>query len=303
MVRKQVDQRTSDLGAQVTSTSEDLRHIGEKLRDEDQDTPAQLADKAAEQAKRVGRYLNDADADTLIADVEDLGRRQPMLVLAGGVVLGIAAARFLKASSSRRYEQSAGNRQQLASAATALGSVGQRLRRDDEPGRCGGAYHSAPGRDSGAAASGSRDQVGDEMEPNGADAQQLHDRSTGELVGELSQQTSSLIRQEIALAKAELTDTGKNAGKGAGMIGGAGAIGYLAAAALTTAIIALLDKAMDTWIAALIVARRLRSDRRCTGPAGPRRSEGSACPRPEQTVETIKEDVQWAKTQARSVRK
>ena len=109
MVRKQVDQRTSDLGAQATSTSEDLRNIGEKLRDEGQDTPAQLADKAAEQTKRVGRYLADADADTLIADVEDLGRRQPMLVLAGGVVLGIAAARFLKASSSRRYEQSASN--------------------------------------------------------------------------------------------------------------------------------------------------------------------------------------------------
>ena len=109
MVRKQVDQRTSDLAAQVTSTSEDLRNIGEKLRDEGQDTPAQLANKAAEQTKRVGRYLDDADADTLIADVEDLGRRQPMLVLAGGVVLGIAAARFLKASSSRRYEQSASN--------------------------------------------------------------------------------------------------------------------------------------------------------------------------------------------------
>jgi len=140
------------------------------------------------------------------------------------------------------------------------------------------------------------------MEPNGGDAQQLRDRSTGELVGELSQQTSSLIRQEIALAKAELTDTGKNAGKGAGMIGGAGAIGYLAAAALTTAIIALLDKAMDTWIAALIVAVVYAAIAGVLALRG-RDEVKAALPPTEQTVETIKEDVQWAKTQARSVRK
>ena len=140
------------------------------------------------------------------------------------------------------------------------------------------------------------------MEPNGADAQQLRDRSTGELVGELSQQTSSLIRQEIALAKAELTDTGKNAGKGAGMIGGAGAIGYLAAAALTTAIIALLDKAMDTWVAALIVAVVYGAIAVVLALRG-RDEVKAALPPTEQTVETIKEDVQWAKTRARSVRK
>ena len=301
MVRKQVDQRTSDLGAQVTSTSEDLRHIGEKLRDEDQDTPAQLADKAAEQAKRVGRYLNDADADTLIADVEDLGRRQPMLVLAGGVVLGIAAARFLKASSSRRYEQSAGNgsssqAQQLPSgpsvsdyAATTSRAVRRCLplsARSRQRRRCQRIPRSGRERD------------GTQRSRRPAAARPLDRRARrGALAADLqSDQTGDRARE------GRTTDTGKNAGKGAGMIGGAGAIGYLAAAALTTAIIALLDKAMDTWIAALIVAVVYAAIAGVLALRG-RDEVKAALPPTEQTVETIKEDVQWAKTQARSVRK
>src|SRR3954466_865545 len=76
----------------------------------------------------------------------------------------------------------------------------------------------------------------------------LHDASFGDLFKRLSEETSSLIRQEMALARAELQEKGKTAGKGAGMFGGAGVLGLLAAGALTAAIILVLDKVMAAWL-------------------------------------------------------
>ena len=89
----------------MTSAGSDLRSVGEELRKQGKDTPAKLADQAAERVERVGSYLSESDAEEVLRDVEDFGRRQPLVLLAGGVVLGIAAARFLKASSSRRYQR------------------------------------------------------------------------------------------------------------------------------------------------------------------------------------------------------
>src|SRR4051794_20361343 len=82
----------------------------------------------------------------------------------------------------------------------------------------------------------------------------LQDQPMPELVKQLSEQTSHLVRAEVELAKAELSEKGKKAGMGAGMFGGAGLFGIFGFAALTTAIIAILDTAMVTWLAALIVA-------------------------------------------------
>src|ERR687894_2760083 len=82
----------------------------------------------------------------------------------------------------------------------------------------------------------------------------LRERGAGELLKELSDHTTTLVRKEIELAKAELGEKGKKAGTGAGMFGGAGLFGVFAFAALTTAIIAALDTGMDLWLAALIVA-------------------------------------------------
>src|ERR687884_434314 len=79
------------------------------------------------------------------------------------------------------------------------------------------------------------------------------ERGIGELVKDLASQTSTLVRQEIKLAQAEVTQRGKVAGKGAGMMAGAAVFGLLALGALTAALIALLDKVMATWVAALIV--------------------------------------------------
>jgi hypothetical protein len=103
-VRDQVDQRSTDAGQRVSGVAQDVRSVGEELRRQGKDQPAKLADQAAERAEKVGHYLTRADGDTILRDVEDFGRRQPWAVIAGGLALGFAASRFLKASSSRRYQ-------------------------------------------------------------------------------------------------------------------------------------------------------------------------------------------------------
>jgi hypothetical protein len=103
-MREQVDQRSTQAGERIGGTAQDLRSVGEELRKQGKETPAKLADRAAERTERIGSYLSDSDADRLLSDVEDLGRRRPWAVLAGGLVVGMAAARFLKASSQSRYQ-------------------------------------------------------------------------------------------------------------------------------------------------------------------------------------------------------
>ena len=128
----------------------------------------------------------------------------------------------------------------------------------------------------------------------------LHDSSIGELLKRLSQETSTLVRQEIELAKAEATQKGKEAGVGAGLLGGAGVVGLLASGALTAAIILALDHAVATWLAALIVAAVYGAVAGVLALRGRDRIKDAAPPVPEQTVETVKEDVRWAKSQTRS---
>ncbi|HXS43613.1 MAG TPA: phage holin family protein [Solirubrobacteraceae bacterium] len=129
---------------------------------------------------------------------------------------------------------------------------------------------------------------------------ELRDHSLGDLFGKLSNELSTLIRQELALARAELTEKGREAGKGAGLLGGAGIVGLLAAGALTAAIVAALDLAMATWLAALIVAVVYGAVAAVLALRGKARVKEATPPVPEQTVDTVKEDVAWAKTRARS---
>jgi hypothetical protein len=105
-LRSQVDQRSTDAGERVASTAEDVRAVGEELRRQGKDQPAKLADQAAERAERLGSYLTESDADRILRDVEDFGRRQPWAVVVGGLALGFVGSRFLKASSRQRYETS-----------------------------------------------------------------------------------------------------------------------------------------------------------------------------------------------------
>ena len=104
-LRTQVDQRSTQAGERLGGVVSDVRSVSDQLREQGKDQPAKLAEQAADRAERLSDYLKRSDGESILGDVEDFGRRQPWAVVAGGLVLGLAASRFLKASSSRRYEQ------------------------------------------------------------------------------------------------------------------------------------------------------------------------------------------------------
>ena len=130
----------------------------------------------------------------------------------------------------------------------------------------------------------------------------LRDRSLGELLKQLSEQTTRLVHQELELAKAELQQKGKQAGTGAGLFGGAGAFGLAALGALTACFILALNAVMPAWLAALIVAVVYGIIAFVLVKQGQARMKRAVPPVPTQTIETVKEDVEWAKTQMRSDR-
>jgi uncharacterized membrane protein YqjE len=123
----------------------------------------------------------------------------------------------------------------------------------------------------------------------------LREQSIGDLLKRLSQETSTLVKQEMALARAELTEQGKRAGTGAGMLGGAGVAGLLTLGALTATLIGVLDTAMAFWLAALIVTVVWAAVAGVLALQGRNKIKEATPPAP-QTVETVKEDVRWAKT-------
>jgi hypothetical protein len=136
-----------------------------------------------------------------------------------------------------------------------------------------------------------------------ADQDELRERSIGELLKQLSQETTTLVRQELELAKAEMAQKGKQAGVGAGMFGGAGVSALLGLGALTAAAIAALDAAMPLWLAALIVGLVWLAVAGVLALQGKTKVQAATPPVPEQTQESVKEDVEWAKTQAKSARR
>lgn len=119
--------------------------------------------------------------------------------------------------------------------------------------------------------------------------------SLGELLRRLSDDTSALVRQELALARAELEEQGKRAGAGAGMFGGATVAALLALGALTAAAIAGLDQVLALWLSALIVSAVWAAVAGVLALRGRAQMRRATPPAP-QTIETVKEDVQWAKT-------
>jgi hypothetical protein len=103
-IREQIDTRATQVGEQVAATALALRSGADELHRQGNDSAGEAARRAAAQAERLGSYLQQSDANRLLADAEGYARRNPWAVVIGGVVAGAAAARFLKASSSRRYE-------------------------------------------------------------------------------------------------------------------------------------------------------------------------------------------------------
>lgn len=104
-VRAQVDQRSTDIAEKVASAATDIRSVGDHLREQGKDPPAELADRAAQQVERAGTWLRKSDSDRILHDVEDFGRRKPWAFAVGGLAMGMVAARFLKASSTKRYQR------------------------------------------------------------------------------------------------------------------------------------------------------------------------------------------------------
>jgi uncharacterized membrane protein YqjE len=129
------------------------------------------------------------------------------------------------------------------------------------------------------------------------------DRSTAELLRQLSQQTGDLVRQEMELAKAELTEKGKAAGLGAGMFGGAGLVALYAVGALTASAILALAIVLDPWLAALIVGVVYAAIAAILALTGRKKVEQATPPVPEQAIESTKEDVEWTKQRAQAARR
>ncbi|MDQ2817436.1 MAG: hypothetical protein M3T49_04395 [Candidatus Eremiobacteraeota bacterium] len=104
--RSQVDQRSNDFGGQLSTTAEDIRSVSGQLRERGRDSAAKLIDGLADRTSQVGDYLKDSDTDRMMQDLERFARRQPWAMAAAGLVLGLAASRLMKASSSQRYQSS-----------------------------------------------------------------------------------------------------------------------------------------------------------------------------------------------------
>ena len=137
---------------------------------------------------------------------------------------------------------------------------------------------------------------------NNQDAE-LRERPLGEIARDLTRDVSLLMRQEVELAKAELTQKGRTAAPGLGMIGGAGVVGLMAAGALTAFLVLVLSVFLPGWASALIVGAVLAAVAYLLVKQGKERVEEAGAPIPEQAIETVKEDVEWAKTRATSARK
>jgi uncharacterized membrane protein YqjE len=131
----------------------------------------------------------------------------------------------------------------------------------------------------------------------------LRERPVGELLKQLSEETTTLVRKELELAKAEVSEKGKKAGVGAGMFGGAGVAAFLGLGAVTAALIVALDGAMALWLAALIVGLIWLAIAGVLALQGRNKVQEASPPVPEQATESVKEDVQWAKTRAKSARR
>ena len=128
-----------------------------------------------------------------------------------------------------------------------------------------------------------------------AEQAELRDRSTADLVKELSHQASVLVRKEIDLAKVELAEKGRQAGVGMAALVGAAIVGLAALGALTAFLILALDEAMPGWVAALIVTVLWAAVGVVLGLFGRAKLREMGSPVPEKTVDTLKEDLEWLK--------
>jgi len=103
-IREQLDQRSTQAGEQLQSIGKTLQSGANQLRSEGKDVPARVVEEVARRADDVGGYLQSAEADRILGDIEGFARRRPWLTAGVGALAGFLASRFVKASGSRRYE-------------------------------------------------------------------------------------------------------------------------------------------------------------------------------------------------------
>jgi Putative Actinobacterial Holin-X, holin superfamily III len=135
------------------------------------------------------------------------------------------------------------------------------------------------------------------------DDNKLRERPLGEVAKDLTSDLSLLVRQEIELAKAEMADKGRTAAPGFAMFGGAGIVALCAAGALTAFLVLVLSLFLPEWAAAVLVGVSLTAVAHVLVRQGKERVSDAGKPVPEQTIETVKEDVEWTKTRATSARR
>ncbi|WP_322726679.1 phage holin family protein [Streptomyces spongiae] len=122
--------------------------------------------------------------------------------------------------------------------------------------------------------------------------------SVGELVGQATEQLSTLVRQELALAKEELAEKGRRAGRGGGLLGAAGAVGYVGLIALAGTGAAALSLVLPVWAAALIVTGALFVIAAVLAVAGRSQLRRATPPKPAQTINSVRADVEEIKGRA-----
>ena len=126
------------------------------------------------------------------------------------------------------------------------------------------------------------------------------DRPLGELVQDLSRQTSTLIRQEMRLAQVELTEKGRHASKGAGMFGGAGLVALYGVGALVAAAVLGLATVLEPWIAAAAIGAGLLLIAGILALTGKKELNEMGPPKPELAMESMQRDVETVKARAKS---
>jgi uncharacterized membrane protein YqjE len=131
---------------------------------------------------------------------------------------------------------------------------------------------------------------------------EARERPTADLLRELSEQTTTLVRKEIELAKVELAEKGKRAGAGAGMFAGAALLGAFAFGAVTACLILALATAIAPWLAALVVGVVYAAIAGVLALTGRKQVRKATPPVPEQAVDSTKEDLEWLKTRVKSGR-
>lgn len=127
--------------------------------------------------------------------------------------------------------------------------------------------------------------------------QTLSDESVGELVKRAASQTAELVRKEIQLGQLEIKDKGRRAGKGVGLLGGAGLVAFYGGAVLVAAAVLGLAEAVEPWLSALIVGAVLLVIAAIVGLVGKKTTTDALPPKPEQTMASVHDDIEHMKEQ------